>query len=119
MPDQPPLTLYLAAPRGFCAGADRALRIVELAIEEGGALRCVGKVGSGLDEALRARLRRELPRRARPGPLIPCPGVRGEWIEPGLFCTVSYLERTGEGNLRAPVFRELFEDGRWSQNEQP
>jgi hypothetical protein len=45
--------------------------------------------------------------------------VRGEWIEPGLFCTVSYLERTSEGNLRAPVFRELFEDGRWSQNEQP
>ncbi|HGG06456.1 MAG TPA: 4-hydroxy-3-methylbut-2-enyl diphosphate reductase [Aliiroseovarius sp.] len=34
---KPPLTLYLAAPRGFCAGVDRAIRIVELAIEKWGA----------------------------------------------------------------------------------
>ncbi|MFN3971576.1 MAG: 4-hydroxy-3-methylbut-2-enyl diphosphate reductase [Gemmobacter sp.] len=33
----PPLTLYLAAPRGFCAGVDRAIRIVEMAIEKWGA----------------------------------------------------------------------------------
>ena len=32
-----PLTLYLAAPRGFCAGVDRAIKIVELAIEKWGA----------------------------------------------------------------------------------
>ncbi|MCK5088410.1 MAG: 4-hydroxy-3-methylbut-2-enyl diphosphate reductase, partial [Hyphomicrobiaceae bacterium] len=41
MPDSPPscahvqrprLTLYLAAPRGFCAGVDRAIQIVELAL---------------------------------------------------------------------------------------
>ena len=31
-----PLTLYLAAPRGFCAGVDRAIKIVELAIEKWG-----------------------------------------------------------------------------------
>ena len=31
------LTLYLAAPRGFCAGVDRAIKIVELAIEKWGA----------------------------------------------------------------------------------
>lgn len=35
MPD--PLTLYLAAPRGFCAGVDRAIRIVEMALEKWGA----------------------------------------------------------------------------------
>ncbi len=34
---QPPLTLYLAAPRGFCAGVDRAIKIVEMAIEKWGA----------------------------------------------------------------------------------
>jgi len=34
---KPALTLYLAAPRGFCAGVDRAIRIVELAIEKWGA----------------------------------------------------------------------------------
>ncbi len=34
---KPPLTLFLAAPRGFCAGVDRAIKIVELAIEKWGA----------------------------------------------------------------------------------
>jgi 4-hydroxy-3-methylbut-2-en-1-yl diphosphate reductase len=37
MPALPPLTLYLAAPRGFCAGVDRAIKIVELAIHKWGA----------------------------------------------------------------------------------
>ncbi|KTF67924.1 4-hydroxy-3-methylbut-2-enyl diphosphate reductase [Sphingomonas sp. HT-1] len=32
-----PLELLIAAPRGFCAGVDRAIRIVELAIEKYGA----------------------------------------------------------------------------------
>jgi len=34
---KPPLTLLIAAPRGFCAGVDRAIQIVELAIEKYGA----------------------------------------------------------------------------------
>jgi len=34
---KPPLHLLIAAPRGFCAGVDRAVRIVELAIEKWGA----------------------------------------------------------------------------------
>jgi 4-hydroxy-3-methylbut-2-enyl diphosphate reductase len=33
---RPPLTLLIAAPRGFCAGVDRAIRIVELAIDRYG-----------------------------------------------------------------------------------
>jgi 4-hydroxy-3-methylbut-2-enyl diphosphate reductase len=37
MTDKPALTLYLAAPRGFCAGVDRAIRIVEMALEKWGA----------------------------------------------------------------------------------
>jgi 4-hydroxy-3-methylbut-2-enyl diphosphate reductase len=32
-----PLTIYLAAPRGFCAGVDRAIQIVELALARYGA----------------------------------------------------------------------------------
>ena len=35
-PPLPPLRLLIAAPRGFCAGVDRAIRIVELAIEKFG-----------------------------------------------------------------------------------
>ncbi|WP_101065583.1 4-hydroxy-3-methylbut-2-enyl diphosphate reductase [Roseovarius salinarum] len=34
---KPSLTLYLAAPRGFCAGVDRAIKIVEMALEKWGA----------------------------------------------------------------------------------
>ncbi|MFT7254742.1 MAG: 4-hydroxy-3-methylbut-2-enyl diphosphate reductase [Paracoccaceae bacterium] len=34
---KPPLTLYLAAPRGFCAGVDRAIKIVEMALLKWGA----------------------------------------------------------------------------------
>lgn len=33
----PPLTLYLAEPRGFCAGVDRAIKIVEQALQKWGA----------------------------------------------------------------------------------
>ncbi len=33
----PPLTILLAAPRGFCAGVDRAIQIVELALARFGA----------------------------------------------------------------------------------
>ncbi|MGE5260423.1 MAG: 4-hydroxy-3-methylbut-2-enyl diphosphate reductase [Actinomycetota bacterium] len=36
-PKPPELTIYLAAPRGFCAGVDRAIQIVELALERYGA----------------------------------------------------------------------------------
>ena len=34
---KPPLTVYLAAPRGFCAGVDRAIKIVEMALQKWGA----------------------------------------------------------------------------------
>src|SRR6478736_6835988 len=36
-PGKPPLELLIAAPRGFCAGVDRAIQIVEMAIEKFGA----------------------------------------------------------------------------------
>jgi 4-hydroxy-3-methylbut-2-en-1-yl diphosphate reductase len=36
MSQKPPLTLYLAAPRGFCAGVDRAIKIVEMALAKWG-----------------------------------------------------------------------------------
>lgn len=34
--DRKPLTILLAAPRGFCAGVDRAIQIVEMALEKYG-----------------------------------------------------------------------------------
>ena len=35
--EKPNLDLYIAAPRGFCAGVDRAIKIVEMALEKWGA----------------------------------------------------------------------------------
>ncbi|WP_294229090.1 4-hydroxy-3-methylbut-2-enyl diphosphate reductase [uncultured Shimia sp.] len=35
--NKPPLTIHLAAPRGFCAGVDRAIKIVEMALLKWGA----------------------------------------------------------------------------------
>ncbi|MCC5991641.1 MAG: 4-hydroxy-3-methylbut-2-enyl diphosphate reductase [Rhodobacteraceae bacterium] len=37
MTDKTEISLYLAAPRGFCAGVDRAIKIVELALQKYGA----------------------------------------------------------------------------------
>ena len=37
MTDRPQLDILLCAPRGFCAGVDRAIQIVELALEKYGA----------------------------------------------------------------------------------
>ncbi|NRB05084.1 MAG: 4-hydroxy-3-methylbut-2-enyl diphosphate reductase [Rhodobacteraceae bacterium] len=34
---KPALNIYLAAPRGFCAGVDRAIKIVEMALDKWGA----------------------------------------------------------------------------------
>ena len=37
LPEKPGITLLIAAPRGFCAGVDRAIEIVERALEKYGA----------------------------------------------------------------------------------
>lgn len=71
-----------------------------------GELTCVGKVGSGLSNAEREGLLERLRQSPRSEPLVPT-GEVGHWVEPELFCTVSFLERTPDGNLRAPVFEGL------------
>ena len=83
------------------------LRSLIIATEDDGELRSVGRVGSGRTDALRARLYELCRERERDAPLVECPD-NGNWIEPGLYCKVSFLERTETGNLRAPVFLELI-----------
>ena len=75
--------------------------------EAGGELRCVGRVGSGFDARLRAKINPYLYSRLRPWPVIPC-AEKGLWVEPGLYCTVRCMERTADGHLRAPVFGEII-----------
>ena len=77
--------------------------------EEPGPLRYLGRVGGGFTEALRARVLALLRERPRATPLVPCP-ERASWVEPGLYCEVSYAELTEAGLLRAPVFEGLIEE---------
>lgn len=75
--------------------------------DEDGELAYCGKVGSGFPKKLRDRLNRLLWSRLRPKPLVPCK-IKGKWVEPGLYCRVSCMERTENGEFRAPVFEELL-----------
>lgn len=92
---------------GYVPDARGDLTSLIVALEEGGRLVSVGRVGSGLTDALRARLLELCRARPRPAPFVAC-REKGAWVEPGLYCLVSFLERTANG-LRAPVFVELLE----------
>jgi DNA ligase D-like protein (predicted ligase) len=83
-------------------GADDFKSLI-VATDFGGELRCVGKVGSGIGQAERRELRAQLFARRSARPLVD-PGMSGVWVEPGLYCTVQFLERMPSGSLRAPVF---------------
>ena len=92
---------------GFLPEGSEDLKSLIIGTEEDGRLVCVGRVGSGLTAPMRRHLRELCEARRRPNALVDC-GMEGSWVEPGLFCTVKYLERT-ENGLRAPVFVELVE----------
>lgn len=76
--------------------------------EAPGPLRYLGRVGGGFTEAMRNRVYDLLQRNPRETPLVSCP-EKGRWIEPRLYCEVSYAELTEAGLLRAPVFEGLVE----------
>ena len=65
-------------------------------------------VGSGIDSAMRTRLLKELRKRERPTPVVAC-RIKGNWVEPQLFCRVSYAQQLESGSLREPVFEGLIE----------
>jgi DNA ligase D-like protein (predicted ligase) len=91
---------------GYVADERGDLTSLIVALEEDGRLVSAGRVGSGLTDELRTRLGELCRERARATPFVPC-SEAGRWVEPGLFCSVSYLERTANG-LRAPVFVALL-----------
>lgn len=92
---------------GFLPEGQDDFRSLILATQDDGKLTCCGKVGSGFDRAMRKRLNDLLWSSLRPKPLVPCK-IKGKWLEPGLFCRVSFMERTSGGDLRAPAFKELI-----------
>jgi len=99
---------------GYALDDAGGLKSLIVGTNDEGRLRCVGKVGSGLADAERRGLQERLDALRRDAPLIET-GETGEtaersvWVEPELFCLVSYHERTPDGNLRAPVYEGLVE----------
>jgi DNA ligase D-like protein (predicted ligase) len=99
---------HLCAIIGFVPSEERKgdFRSLVLATNVDGQLRYCGKVGSGFTEKMRARLNQLLAARPRSKPIVPCK-IRARWIEPGLYCRISCMERTPGGEFRAPVFEDL------------
>ena len=91
---------------GFVATGD-TLRSLIIAADVDGQLRCVGKVGSGISTAMGNRLMELLGPRRWPEPWLECK-IDGQWVGPGSYCVVAYLELTRAGHLRALVFRSLL-----------
>lgn len=104
-----PIKHLQCAVVGYQQREDGGLKSLIVAAPIDGRLACVGRVGSGIDAEMEARLLAELASRSRPAPLIDC-GMEGRWVEPGLYCTVAYLEQNASGHLRAPVFHGLIDD---------
>jgi DNA ligase D-like protein (predicted ligase) len=96
----------LCAIIGFVPKEGKDFRNLILATVEEGTLRYAGKVGTGFDMPMRDRLNELLWSRLRPKPLVPCK-LKGKWVEPGLYCRVSCMERTAKGEFREPVFEGL------------
>lgn len=93
---------------GYEPDGEHDFRSLVIATDFGDGLRCVGKVGSGIGEREKAKLRALLFARRADRALVDA-GMKGRWITPGLFCTVSFVERMTSGSLRAPVYLGLVE----------
>ena len=87
----------------------RELRSLIIAAEIDGVLRVVGKVGSGIDQTTYKKLLQRLKATGRDAPFVASQHA-GNWVEPGIYALVSYLEMTPGGELRAPVFERLLEE---------
>lgn len=94
---------------GYVPDGDGNFKSLLLASERQGVLAYAGKAATGIDNAQRRRLRAWLRDHPRSRPITPCdePAL---WVEPGLYCVVSFHERTRSGLLRAPVLEELVFD---------
>jgi len=86
-----------------------------------GRLRYAGKVGTGFTGKTLADLSQRFARLRRPtSPFVDAPRMRdATWLEPALVAQIGFMEKTGDGRLRHPVFLGLRDDKaatevRWS-----
>lgn len=92
---------------GFLSDGENDFRSLLLAAQNGDEAVYVGRVGSGIDQSMRQRLKSLLWPVRIGSPVVSCPQKNATWVEPMLYCTVRFLERTASGQLRAPVFLGL------------
>jgi len=84
-----------------------------LGLVDGPALRFMGSVGSGFNEAELARVAARLKPLASRASLFAGPVAalgKPHWVKPGLIVAVKYAEITPEGHLRHPVYLGLRDD---------
>ncbi len=98
-------------------GTRGAIGALVLGVHADGGLVYAGNVGSGFTEDELRRLRDLLGPLERtdspfaPGTPRPRPArERVTWVEPRLVCQAEFAEWTGDGRLRAPVYRGLRDD---------
>lgn len=99
-------TTILCVILGYMTDELGSLRSIIVGTDIDGTLTCVGRVGSGFNDPTRRILERMLPARRRETCFVETE-LSGIWVEPGIFCKVGYVEKTGTGLLRAAVFKEL------------
>ena len=94
------------------AGARTHFGAVLVGAFDGERLRYAGKVGTGFTGKLLAALAQRFRPLVRPTPpFVDPPRERGvTWLEPRLVAQIGFMERTGDGRLRHPVFLGLRED---------
>jgi bifunctional non-homologous end joining protein LigD len=103
------------------AGARSHFGAILVGAFEGERLRYAGKVGTGFTTATLAALARRFRPLVRATPPFADPPRERDvtWLAPRLVAQVGFMERTGDGRLRHPVFLGLREDKaaeevRWS-----
>src|SRR5690606_21396450 len=97
------------------SGSRIGLGALLLGEREGGALRYVGRVGTGFSGALLKKLRATLERIEidRPPFVNPPRGPRARgvhWVQPEMVVEVAFAERTADGCLRHPKLLGVRED---------
>ena len=85
---------------------EKDFRTLLIATEQDGQAVYIGRVASGVDDAMRAKLNSLLWPLLRETPIVPC-RERARWVEPDIYCKVRYLEKTSGGQLRSPVIEEV------------
>ncbi len=96
----------------------RGFRSLLLGLNEGGALRYAGKVGTGFGEALMEELSGKLEKLATDKPSVEAPraAVRGaRWVKPKLVAEIAFAEFTAENVVRHASFIGLREDKKPAQ----